>query len=1052
MKKFLAFVLVFVMALSLMPTVAFAADDATLPTAYGTFSYQDPDLLTDRTLTLNFYVNEVFAASHTLNNVRGTGSTATFTAASGYHISRVSTANGSWDNGQALGSNTMHKGVLTRTGDPWSIDIYLSTPFTVTVNYAYTDNSPSNSEIQTLTSYTKTVFYGEKFKSNEWNYYDAANARNCYIGTVKNETSGNGVEVKGTGVLGYYFEETITGDTTYTVTLDANNKSDFLAVDAYLYRGGNALGFDDFMGTTFRYSGYDVTDKNGNNLVYILKDGALQGASAINSIGDPTIIVKDNIQYKYYFTGIGVNLGHVKDVYYNAKDQNWYYVYRWETNLDLIDVSWTNTVGPISIPQSEEGRINFVYKEFASDHKLIYDANGGTGAPATQTQNTSQYSVNFTVSNGEPTRENYVFKGWAETADATTATIKAGDTVAVTGTKTIYAVWEVEQKDLSYTVKYVLDSESGTVLDEDEFTVQVPATDPTYQLSSVEEKTFTGYKLKTAPTLPKTVSNGDIIYVIYEKDESQTKRLTYKVVYVLDNAEETVLDAGYSNTVEIWVNDNSYTVSSVTEKSFEGCEFKGYAPTLPASVANNDTIKVIYSEKEPVTTTIEYTVKYVDGAGNELAAAEQKTATVLEADPKYTVKANDVTIKTITGYKTDMTAAGFEGSVVEDGDELAVVYEKDPKQTKKLKYSVKYVVDSTTGTVLATKEEEVDIWVNDDSYVVNDYEAKSFTGYKLKTAPALPATVREGGILYAIYQIDPEQTKELHFQVKYWLESTEGTLLKTEDVTVDIQVLENSYTISSIDINVPNQYVLKSQDELPKTVEEGGVYNVICAPEKEVKALTYYVKYVIGGPTGAELSSVEISVLVPFAATEYEVLEIEEKSFVGFALTSAPTLPTKVKEGDVLYVIYDESVGNLTISKAVTGDKADKNKYFSFTLEIDANDEYAYSGSKSGYAYNGCVIQLKHGESITISGLPAGAAYSVTESDNKGYKVYASGDEGVIVADKTVKAAFTNSKSSVPGTGDDSNTALWMGIMVASFLGMAGALLPENKKRGKHSR
>ena len=87
------------------------------------------------------------------------------------------------------------------------------------------------------------------------------------------------------------------------------------------------------------------------------------------------------------------------------------------------------------------------YKTFT----LKYDANGGTGAPATQTYTaTGQYenSHTFTISNDEPTRQDYEFKGWAETPNATTATKQPGGWIVVTGTTTLYAVWaNHEHKD-----------------------------------------------------------------------------------------------------------------------------------------------------------------------------------------------------------------------------------------------------------------------------------------------------------------------------------------------------------------------------------------------------------------------------------------------------------------------------------------------------------------------------------------------------------------------------------------------------------------------------
>ena len=87
------------------------------------------------------------------------------------------------------------------------------------------------------------------------------------------------------------------------------------------------------------------------------------------------------------------------------------------------------------------------YKTFT----LKYDANGGTGAPATQTYTaTSEYesSHTFTISSEIPTRADYDFKGWAESPNATTATRQPGGSIDVTGTTTLYAVWaNHEHKD-----------------------------------------------------------------------------------------------------------------------------------------------------------------------------------------------------------------------------------------------------------------------------------------------------------------------------------------------------------------------------------------------------------------------------------------------------------------------------------------------------------------------------------------------------------------------------------------------------------------------------
>ncbi|RVU98155.1 VWA domain-containing protein [Coriobacteriales bacterium OH1046] len=86
--------------------------------------------------------------------------------------------------------------------------------------------------------------------------------------------------------------------------------------------------------------------------------------------------------------------------------------------------------------------------------------------------------------------------------------------------------------------------------------------------------------------------------------------------------------------------------------------------------------------------------------------------------------------------------------------------------------------------------------------------------------------------------------------------------------------------------------------------------------------------------------------------------------------------------------------GGLTISKEImvpAGFTIDENKAFTFTVTLvdkngnDLTGAYNYTGSAEGTISNGGTIQLKHGESVTIEGLPAGAIYTVVETAETGY-------------------------------------------------------------------
>lgn len=119
--------------------------------------------------------------------------------------------------------------------------------------------------------------------------------------------------------------------------------------------------------------------------------------------------------------------------------------------------------------------------------------------------------------------------------------------------------------------------------------------------------------------------------------------------------------------------------------------------------------------------------------------------------------------------------------------------------------------------------------------------------------------------------------------------------------------------------------------------------------------------------------------------------------------------------------------GSLTISKTVSGNAADKNKEFTFTLTLSKNGEIMPGEVKYGgftFKDGKYTFKLKNGGDEIFTGLPVGTTYTITESDNNGYIVSATVDgktatltnnmlEGTIAAGRETKVAFNNHKSHV---------------------------------------
>ena len=91
-----------------------------------------------------------------------------------------------------------------------------------------------------------------------------------------------------------------------------------------------------------------------------------------------------------------------------------------------------------------DGGIVTLYAIWRKTITISYNANGGTGAPSTQTGNVfnNTTSMNFTIPSTEPTKEGYTFLGWSTNSTATTATYVAGRGYSFSDNITLYAVWE----------------------------------------------------------------------------------------------------------------------------------------------------------------------------------------------------------------------------------------------------------------------------------------------------------------------------------------------------------------------------------------------------------------------------------------------------------------------------------------------------------------------------------------------------------------------------------------------------------------------------------
>ena len=131
---------------------------------------------------------------------------------------------------------------------------------------------------------------------------------------------------------------------------------------------------------------------------------------------------------------------------------------------------------------------------------------------------------------------------------------------------------------------------------------------------------------------------------------------------------------------------------------------------LPANVELPNSIKTSING---LAEKVSYTVKYEVEKHPELAPDEKKYTAYYLKNEKY-VENLDLVSK-VVGYKVDEEHSSYpkQGDLLQNGVKYVIKYVKDPEQTKKIKFTVRYQCD---GTVFSSEEKECDLWIKDEMH------------------------------------------------------------------------------------------------------------------------------------------------------------------------------------------------------------------------------------------------------------------------------------------------------------------------------------------------
>lgn len=164
----------------------------------------------------------------------------------------------------------------------------------------------------------------------------------------------------------------------------------------------------------------------------------------------------------------------------------------------------------------------------ANTYAVTFNANGGTGAPSSQTKT---YGKTLTLSSTKPTRTNYTFKGWGVAASSTTVSYAAGASYTNNAAITLYAVWELSYVkptltgfSLTRCTSAGVESDDGTcALVEFSWTTSLTATAVTVEYRQSGSETW------TLTTLASSGTSGSVEYIVTATTFDTDKTYDFRV-------------------------------------------------------------------------------------------------------------------------------------------------------------------------------------------------------------------------------------------------------------------------------------------------------------------------------------------------------------------------------------------------------------------------------------------------------------------------------------------------------------------------------------------
>lgn len=468
-------------------------------------------------------------------------------------------------------------------------------------------------------------------------------------------------------------------------------------------------------------------------------------------------------------------------------------------------------------------------------YTVSYNANGGTGAPSSQTKT---HNVTLTLRTTTPTRSGYTFKGWSTSSSATTATYSAGGSYTANASATLYAVWQANP--ITYTVSYNANGGSGAP------SSQTKTQNVTLTLSSTKPSrsgyTFQGWSTSSTATSPIYYAGGSYtanasatLYAVW----TQNPPTTYTISFNANGGSSAPSSVTKTSGVTLYLPS---TIPTRSNYAFLGWSTSSLATTATYSAGGsftqnaNTTLYAVW-EYDPATYPVYYNANGGSGA------------------PSSQIKTYDVAL-TLSSVEPTRSGYNFLGWSTSSSDTSATYYPGDiyTINASLTLYAVWEKANyefSISGLTISDSEPyrygEITVKVRTDSWdKVNPYSdipvQLYYDGRLMSTKYVDYAAYGVANLTFTLYVGDTPGYRTIEARIN-WSDRMNETNTGNNSVSTSINVKDFDYEMSIDEVTISDNYFAGETVVTSFTVNNDSDHDI--TPDKGMTA--YFTAFYYNG-------------------------------------------------------------------------------------------------------------------------------------------------------------------------------------------------------------